>query len=1428
MATPSEKDNLTQSVGVPDGTGALPSAGVSISAGNATDSAAKMLAALRASNRYEIGNVIARGGMGAILNVREASIERIVAMKVVLDANNPTALSRFVTEAKVTGQLEHPNIVPVHELGVDDKQQVFYTMKFVRGVTLRVVLEKLAKGDAETVNEYPLAALLTILQKVCDAMAFAHSKGVIHRDLKPENIMLGKYGEVLVMDWGLAKILGQAETESRNDSTVITPNMEVMGTQTMAGAVLGTLAYMAPEQATGQIEQMDARSDIYALGGILYHILVLRSAVDGRDARTAMIQITSGGILPPERTVGPTRRLPHLPGGRIPESLSAVAMKALKLEQKDRYQSVPELQREIEAYQNGFATSAEHAGVLKQVSLLVKRNKGVFATAFAAWFVITALLAAFVLNLRENERLAKAQKLVAENNLAKAEKAEREATANLAKAEIAEKDATEQRKRADDQAEVTLRNLYHAQMHLGQQSWREHRGLPQMQALLANWLPKGEALDRRGWEWFYLNSLPYQNLRAILPSDAPSKQRVCVVAWHLPSKRLAEGTSNGVIRIWDVDREQATLTFTGPGKAGGTWWGAQWFVWSPDGSQIAAGFHDGTVHLWETVSGQKLGVLSGNKLLIYAVAFSSDGLRLAAWTYDGEIKIWALNSKRIIASISHPGKVSCGAWSPDDKLLAAGHTDGTVTLSGAKPGEKIVTLRGHSSQIHALAWNPASTRLASASYDHTVGIWDVAAEKLSFEPLRHSHEVTAVAWEPNGKRVATGSIDETVKLWDAASGREELTLRGHQDMVTSVAWGPDGRLTSGDNFGGMRTFDSTHDQESFMLPGHAVRATSVAWNPKGTRLASGGDDGQIRIWDPARRGEMLCIKGHDETKLSKQFGLIRTLAWSPEGTRLASGGLDGAAKVWDANSGDELLSLPTDHGSVWAVAWNRDGTRLAVGSNDGTIRLVEGLGPAPKVTLFQAHMGIVRGLAWSPQADRLASAGADRFVKLWDPSHGTALASMQGHQTYLLHVAWSADGKRLASSSSDHFVIVWDPEAGKKLATMSGHNDFVDSVVWSPDGTRLASAGIDNTVRLWDPNTGEETFVLRGNTGMFHDVSWHPDGAQLAAASSDGQIWIWDATRGFEHDKTARALPFVDRMISAKPASDVERLRFAQLAYDHKKFTLAAQLWAEALAKNPKLFDDIRTQHRFNAARASCLAAAGKSRDEPPLDDAAKAKLRAQALDWLNAELTGWRMLLEATTPEDRELGLMKLSGWKRDAGFAGIRDAEALAKLPATERAALTQLWTDVAAFYKSEHAASLASLQEKLTEARKTPPADSTDLAYLISRISRVNLEQEQWVEAETMLRECLSIREKALPDSWLTFNTISSLGGALLGQKKYAEAEPLLLKGYKGMKEREAAIPPAGKERLIEALERLIEFYVVTDKPDEVKRWRAEQAE
>jgi serine/threonine protein kinase len=348
-------------------------------------------------------------------------------MKVLPEGDSSGDVLRFINEARITGRLEHPHIVPVHTLGADEHGLPFYTMKLVQGATLKEVLNALAHGEEDAIRSHPLSGLLTIFRKVCDCIRFAHSQKIIHRDLKPDNIMLGSYGEVLVMDWGLAKDIarpanGEAPLESSPENEACqdaSPDFaDPRDAHTLMGDILGTPQYMPPEQARGDVDLLDERADIYSLGAILYHILTLEPPVRPGSKEQMLQRVRTGEITPPtaavqQRASGRSTRahhkpepetagscvaepeaaadqehalshLPHLPAGHIPQSLEAVVLKALAIHPEDRYATVGELQEEIAAYQHGYATHAEHAGRFKLFYLFLNRNRAVSAVALVS------------------------------------------------------------------------------------------------------------------------------------------------------------------------------------------------------------------------------------------------------------------------------------------------------------------------------------------------------------------------------------------------------------------------------------------------------------------------------------------------------------------------------------------------------------------------------------------------------------------------------------------------------------------------------------------------------------------------------------------------------------------------------------------------------------------------------------------------------------------------------------------------------------------------------------------------------------------------------------------------------------------------------------------------------------------------------------
>ncbi|OGV41299.1 MAG: hypothetical protein A2X46_01910 [Lentisphaerae bacterium GWF2_57_35] len=345
-------------------------------------SSAKPLLHVQGGDRYEMKSIIAKGGMGVVREAVDLNCRRIVAIKE-LSKEHPISsedLQQFVEEARITSQLEHPNIVPIHELGFDMDQNAFYSMKYVKGITLAEVLRDIRRGRRETIEQYPLPRLLNVFQKVCDAVAFAHSKGIVHCDLKPDNIMICDFGEVMVMDWGIARPVGSmagipaplktgsgeekaVKTGQGEEKTIAVEVSSRTVSCTSTGQIMGTPGFIAPERIRPGAVLMPA-ADIYSLGATLYSILALRAPLAGLDMRTLLLRALTGSIVPPAAYNDPEFKdrdrerdepisFVHCHEGKIPVALSGIAMKALSVHLEDRYASVQDLQADLEAYQNG-------------------------------------------------------------------------------------------------------------------------------------------------------------------------------------------------------------------------------------------------------------------------------------------------------------------------------------------------------------------------------------------------------------------------------------------------------------------------------------------------------------------------------------------------------------------------------------------------------------------------------------------------------------------------------------------------------------------------------------------------------------------------------------------------------------------------------------------------------------------------------------------------------------------------------------------------------------------------------------------------------------------------------------------------------------------------------------------------------------------
>ncbi len=323
--------------------------------------------------KYRCLEKVATGGMATVYLAEDTELRRPLALKVLTAADSRGDLAeRMMQEARIIAALEHPSIVPIHDVGVLPDGRVFYTMKFVKGRRL----------DEHIQNTPSLPERLRLFQKLCEAVAFAHSRGIIHRDLKPENIMVGDFGEVLVMDWGLAKLLAADDAKSEIDSSTIQSKVRVRSPTKLSsqatehGTVMGTPAYMSPEQGRGEVKQIDERSDVYALGAILF-FLITNTPPNAFDPMQEHQQLR-----------------PRQINDKIPKAIEAICLTALSPSKENRFASARELSEDVERFLNGQAVTSYHESPLEKLARWVKKNK--FVVSLLLVYVVMRFLIYFV------------------------------------------------------------------------------------------------------------------------------------------------------------------------------------------------------------------------------------------------------------------------------------------------------------------------------------------------------------------------------------------------------------------------------------------------------------------------------------------------------------------------------------------------------------------------------------------------------------------------------------------------------------------------------------------------------------------------------------------------------------------------------------------------------------------------------------------------------------------------------------------------------------------------------------------------------------------------------------------------------------------------------------------------------------------------
>jgi WD40 repeat protein len=1048
---------------------------------------------------YELLAEVARGGMGVVFRARQLSLNRIVALKFIHPGrlNSSEAVRRFQIEAEATASLDHPNIVPIYEVG-EHQGQPYFSMTLMAGGTLaqricdfQLPIADLKSGEcsfSKSAIGNRQSQIARLLITIARAVQHAHERGILHRDLKPGNIVFDAQGQPHLTDFGLAKVLA---TESH---------------LTLTADVLGSPHYMAPEQAEGKRQPLTTATDIYSLGCVLYELLAGRPPFQGETPLEILQQV---------REQEPELVRVFNPG--VDRDLETICLKCLQKFPHRRYGSVKALADDLERWIRHEPIQARPVSMAARL-LLWCRRKPAMAALFALLFCTgTVGLAGILWQWGEARRHA------------------------------ARADA--HARKASESQQQSRRLLYASDMNLAQQSLKLNN-VGRTRRLLDRNRPQPGEIDLRGWEWRYLWQLTRSSALVTL-TNRPA--RGTTVSFSPDGTRLAVGWHGGRVDLWDVpgrrwvraltDREYRMQT----GRA----------TFSPVRNLLAATSETDVVRLYDLDSGREsiLWRAPDHDLWdIKELSFSTDGSRVVIYAGAAEKfgdAVWVVNvsSSRIEGRYptvwSNSELHGAARLSADNRRLYLARSDSlnyhhSIQCLDLATGQEVwQTDPERDYGLTTLALSPDGQVLASGSgfEDPTIRVWEAATGKLLKRLDGHTGWVCKLAFTPDGRHLISAASDQSIRLWETSTWTETKVLRGHTDEVYAVAisepaqlaasagkdgnlmlWKEDGK-SAADSYQRLPEklrandvlpldhsrvlllppgqqpglFDLKRDSPSVSLPeiGSSTNAlgffgtnTICHWNGsnqivvhewRGTGFIKQGAislDSSTRptgfAYNPARQF-LAWTQGTSPTslylaslatpgrriELKSDVGSLVLFRFSEDGKYLAATAEhDHSLRAWNVETGLNVASI---NERVRAVAFAAGGRVLAAAIEQGNNHEIGfyDLDHPGKTPRRVPGRGYASSLAVSPAGGLVASATAAGEVRLFDPFKGELIESVHGHLNGASCVAFSPDGRRLISTSGGREAVkLWDvgTRQEQELLTLGGTGSLLEAARWSADG----------------------------------------------------------------------------------------------------------------------------------------------------------------------------------------------------------------------------------------------------------------------------------------------------------------------------------------------------------------------------------------